>query len=227
MARTVNPEARRVRREAFLDAAQHLIQTKGYDAMSIQEVLDEVEASRGAFYHYFDSKATLLAGVVDRYADEGLAAVAPILADPDLPAPQKLASVFAGIARFKAERRELIVRFIEVWKSDSNALVREKVRQVTLRRLGPLLAVVVRQGRDEGVFEIESPEQTTLVLVTLMGGFQQLATDDFLARQAGSMTYEEVRQNVSAFTEAFERLLGVPRRSLTLMDEPTLRFWFD
>ncbi|MGH7911378.1 MAG: TetR/AcrR family transcriptional regulator [Candidatus Dormibacteraceae bacterium] len=227
MARTVNLEAHRVRREAFLDAAQHLIQTKGYDEMSIQDVLDQVEASRGAFYHYFDSKAALLAGVVDRYADQGLAVVAPILADPHLPAPRKLARVLAGIARFKAERRDLIVRFVEVWKSDSNALVREKVRRLTQDRMGPLLLAVVRQGRDEGLFEIESPEQTTMVLVTLMGGFQQLATDYFLARQAGAMTYEEVRQNMSAFTEAFERLLGVPRRSLTLMDEPTLRFWFD
>ena len=60
MARTVDTEAHAVRREAFVDVAQRLMQTKGYEQMSIQDVLDELDASRGAFYHYFDSKTALL-----------------------------------------------------------------------------------------------------------------------------------------------------------------------
>ena len=66
MARTVNATLRTVRRDAFLDVAQRLVQTKGYEAMSIQDVLGELEASKGAFYHYFDSKQALLQAVVER-----------------------------------------------------------------------------------------------------------------------------------------------------------------
>ena len=90
MPRTVNVEAHQVRRDAFLDVAQRLIQTKGYEQMSIQDVLDELDTSKGALYHYFDSKQALLDGVVDRFADAAMAAVAPILADPSLPALRKL-----------------------------------------------------------------------------------------------------------------------------------------
>ena len=71
MARTLNPAAHAVRRDAFVDAAQRLIQAKGYEEMSIQDVLDELGASRGAFYHYFDSKAALLEAVVERMVDDG------------------------------------------------------------------------------------------------------------------------------------------------------------
>ena len=49
MARTLDPVAHAVRRDAFLDAAEALIRAKGYDEMSIQDVLDAVGASRGAF----------------------------------------------------------------------------------------------------------------------------------------------------------------------------------
>src|SRR3977135_4304437 len=117
MARTVNATLRTVRREAFLDVAQRLVQTKGYDAMSIQDVLNELEASKGAFYHYFDSKQALLEAVVERFADAGLAALGPILDDPELPALRKLEKVFAGIARFKAQKKELVVAIVEVWSS--------------------------------------------------------------------------------------------------------------
>ena len=66
MARTLDPSAHAVRRDTFLDAAQRLIQSKGYEQMSVQDVLADVGTSKGAFYHYFDSKAALLEGVVDR-----------------------------------------------------------------------------------------------------------------------------------------------------------------
>jgi AcrR family transcriptional regulator len=227
MPRTVNPAVHKDRRDAFLDVAQRLIQTKGYERMSIQDVLDELETSRGALYHYFDSKQALLDGVVDRFADAAMAAVAPILADPSLPALRKLERVFRSIARFKAEQKELVLAIMEVWNSDGNALVREKLRRLSASRLGPILATVIRQGIAEGVVTTSSsPQETARVVVYLMQGYQELAGEHFLARQAGTITFDEAVRTFAAFTEAFERILGIPRGSVKLADEGTLRFWF-
>ena len=226
MPRTVNPTLHTVRRDAFLDAAQRLIVTKGYEAMSVQDLLDDLEASKGAFYHYFDSKQALLEAVIERFADTGLAGVSPILADPSLPALRKLEKVFAEIARFKAEGKDLVLAIIEVWKSDGNAIVREKLRRLSASRLLPLLSTVVRQGVNEGTFRISSPEETTKVLIALMLGFQDIAMDLFLARQAGTISFEHARRSIASFTDAFERILGVPAGSVRLTDEATLRFWF-
>ncbi|HEY8635297.1 MAG TPA: TetR/AcrR family transcriptional regulator [Candidatus Dormibacteraeota bacterium] len=226
MPRTVNATLHTVRREAFLDVAQRLVQTKGYEAMSIQDLLDELDASKGAFYHYFDSKQALLEAVVERFADSGIAALSPVLDNADLPALRKLEGIFSGIARFKAERKELVLRIMEVWNSDGNAIVREKLRRLTERIMIPLLSVVIRQGIDEGVIDAVSPDETATVLVSLMQGFGQQASDQFIARQAGTISFEVVQRSVAANTRAFERILGVPEGSLTLTDEPTLRFWF-
>jgi AcrR family transcriptional regulator len=226
VARTLNPTLHTVRRDAFLDVAQRLVQTKGYEAMSVQDVLDELEASKGAFYHYFDSKQALLEAVVERFAHDAIATLAPTLGDPHLPALRKLEGIFAGIARWKAERKELVFAIIEVWNSDGNAIVREKLRRLTVNRLVPLLSPVIAQGIDEGAFTAESPEQTAMVLVSLMLGFQQQATDLFIARQAGTITFDVVQRSFAANTEAFERILGVPKGSLTLIDERNLHFWF-
>jgi AcrR family transcriptional regulator len=227
MARTVDATLHTVRRVAFLDAAQRLVQTKGYEAMSVQDVLDDLEASKGAFYHYFDSKQALLEAIVERFADDAIATLAPVLDDPDLPALRKLEGIFAGIGRWKAERKELVLAIIEVWNSDGNAIVREKLRRLTVSRLVPLLSPVIKQGIDEGTFASDSPAETAMVLVSLMLGFQQQANDLFVARQAGTVSFEAVQRSFAANTEAFERILGVSKGSLTLIDEPALRFWFD
>src|SRR2546428_3489476 len=128
MARTVNATLHMVRRDAFLDVAQRLVQAKGYEAMSIQDVLVELEASKGAFYHYFESKQALLEAVVERFADVAIAELAPLLHDPKLPALRKLERFFAGIARRKAEQKELVLAIIAIWNSDGNANVRGETR---------------------------------------------------------------------------------------------------
>jgi AcrR family transcriptional regulator len=226
MARTVNATLHGVRRDAFLDVAQRLVETKGYEAMSIQDVLDALEVSKGAFYHYFDSKQALLEAVVERFADGAMATTAPILSAPNLSALEKLERFFAGIAGWKAERKELVLAIIDVWNSDSNAIVREKLRQMTMRLLVPLLSAVIRQGIEERVFRVASADETATVLLSVMLGFQEQATHLFIARQANTIPFEVVERTVAGYTAAYERILGIPKGSLTLADRATLHFWF-
>ena len=226
MARTLNPEVHTVKRDAFIDAAQRLMQSKGWEQMSIQDVLDELEASRGAFYHYFDSKQALLEAVIDRMVDSGLGSVEPIVEDPNLPAAAKLVSVFSGIGRWKTDRRDLILAFLNVWLSDHHAVVREKFRHKLVGRFVPVLARIVKQGIDEGGFHVESAGDTARILMMLIQGMQDEATDLFVARQANTIAFEEVEARFGAYASAFERVLGVEAGSISLIDKPILHAWY-
>ena len=73
--RTVNVKAHASRRDEFIDAGQKLIQTRGYEQFSIEDLLAEVGASKGAFYHYFGSKQALLEAIVDRLVTNALVRV--------------------------------------------------------------------------------------------------------------------------------------------------------
>ncbi|HEX2648182.1 MAG TPA: TetR/AcrR family transcriptional regulator [Candidatus Dormibacteraeota bacterium] len=226
MARTLNAAVYTVRREAFVDAGLRLMQAKGYEQMSIQDVLDSVDASRGAFYHYFDSKQALLGAMVDRIADQALTALSPVVEDPNLPAIPKLERFFGGIAQFKTDRKALMVEFIKVWKSDFNAIVREKVKRVLVERVAAILARIVEQGVREGVFHIDAPAETATILMMLMTGFQDAGTDLFLARQANHISFEEAERALSSFVQAFERILGAREGSIRIVDDKTIQEWF-
>jgi AcrR family transcriptional regulator len=226
MARTLNVESHAVRREAFVDAAERLIQAKGYEQTSVSDVLDALDASRGAFYHYFDSKSALLEAVVDRMVEAATATVAPIVADPNLTATEKLHGVFSGIARWKGERTELLMALMRVWLADDNAIVREKLRRGTLVRLTPLLARIVEQGVAEGVFTASSPGDAARVLVALLVGINESALELWFARQADIVTIETVERTFTAYAEAFERILGAPSGSIAFVDPATVRQWY-
>ena len=215
-----------VRREAFVEAAQRLMTARGYEQMSIQDVLEEVEASRGAFYHYFDSKQALLEAVIERMVDAGLGEVAPAVADDSLRAPAKLRRVFSSIGRWKTERKPLVLAVLEVWMSDDNAVVREKLRRTMVVRLADMLTPIVQQGIDEGDFQADSAAETARVLVMLLLGFQDVAIDLFLDRQAGRIELADVVRTFESYSSSFERILGAPAGSIQLIDDAVLREWF-
>ena len=226
VARTLNPAVHTVRREAFVEAAERLMQTRTYERTSIQDILDSLGASRGAFYHYFDSKQALLEAVIDRMVDAGLASVQPIVEDPNLPAPTKLVRMFSGIGQWKTERKDLILSFIEVWLSDHHAVVREKFRRKLVTRFVPVLGAIVKQGIEEGSFHVESPESAARVLMMLIQGLQDEATELYVARQANTIGYDEVEARFASYTGAVERVLGVQAGSISLIDKPILQAWY-
>src|SRR5262245_36268924 len=226
MARTLNVAVHMVRREAFVEAAQRLMTAKGYEQMSIQDVLDAVEASRGAFYHYFDSKQALLEAVIERMVDQALAEVEPVVRDASLAAPAKLHGVFSTIGRWKTARRPLVLALIDIWLSDHNAIVREKLRRSMVGRLADMLTPIIQQGIDEGVFQTESASNTARVLVMLILGFQEIAMQLYLDRQAERIEFTEAEQTFRNYIGSFERILGAPAGSIELIDESVLRAWY-
>ena len=226
MARTRNNAAHALRRDAFVDAAQRLIQTKGYEQMSIQDVLDDLDTSRGAFYHYFDSKAALLEAVIERMVDGALHATEPVVADPDLAALDKLTRLIEGIGQWKAQRTELVLGILSVWLADDNAIVRDKFRRGVKARLAPMLALIIQQGREEGVFTAGPPDQVARVLVTVLLGANETATDLYFARQAGTIDFDEVLRTLEAYPAACERILGLSPGSFPLFDTDVLRQWY-
>lgn len=227
MARILDPAAHALRRDEFIDAAQRLIQVKGYEQLSVNEVIEAVEASKGAFYHYFDSKASLLDAVIQRMIADATNALEPVLTDPDRTAIEKLDGLFSGIANWKTERKELLLAVMHVWLSDDNAIVREKFRRGVVTSITPILTNIVRQGVVDGSFTVTSPEDSARVLVSLLLGANELAGDLFVARQAGLIPFEVVEGALAAYPEAFERILGAHPGSLSWTDNDIIHQWFD
>jgi AcrR family transcriptional regulator len=227
MPRTLDPVAHALRRDAFLDSAQRLIEDKGYEQMSIQDVLDDLDASKGAFYHYFDSKADLLEAVVERLADVAIAALLPIVTDAGAPADEKFRRLFFAGGQWKAERHDLVLGLLEVWLSDANAVVREKLRRMGVTRLAPLLADIVRQGRAEGIFTVTSEQHAARVLTSLLDAYGETARELAIRRRADTVSLDEVGRTFAAYDEAVERVLGLPAGSFTSVDVPSLHLWFD
>ena len=171
MARIVKEEEYAARRNEILDATQRLVYTKGYGQMSVQDILDTLQISKGAFYHYFGSKGETLDSLVERMVvNEVVPLLQSVVQDPNLSALEKLHRYFDTAIQWKSGRKAFMMQLLRVWLSDENAIVRQKLLNMAVEHVTPLLTEIIRQGIREGIFKTSYPDQTCKVIYyTLVG----------------------------------------------------------
>jgi AcrR family transcriptional regulator len=226
MARPVREQEYTVKRGAILDAARRLVQTKGYEQMAIQDLLDDLQISKGAFYHYFGSKQALLEALIEQLLDEGEQLLITITHDPTLSALEKLQHYFLQLAQWKTAQKETFLGLLRVWYADENAIVRQKLHAARIKRVTPWLSAIIRQGLEEGILTTSYPDKVSQIVVSLLNDHSNTLAELLLSGQFGPEQFIHVEQTVAAYTEALERVLGAPGHSLALVDVPMLTVWF-
>ena len=222
MARTVNAVEQAARRDAILDAAQRLILSKGYERLTIQDILEDLRISKGALYHYFDSKPAVVAALTERLVDDSERALARIAEEPELSATERLQRFFAEIVRWKSQRQNLMVAMLPVWYAPDNLTFRLLVDRATAKRLAPLLSTIVRQGVDEHQFATAYPEQAGAIIVAVVQALQDAMAQQLLT---GAAKVKELVATHGAHIEAIERYLGAPAGTLYRADARVVNSW--
>jgi AcrR family transcriptional regulator len=226
MTRTSNPAVHAAKREEILAAALRLVSTKGYEGMAIQDLLDALRISKGAFYHYFGSKGALLEALVDQLLEQAERALAPLALTHRGEATEALSRFFQVLGDLKAGQKAFILAVLSVWYADDNAIVREKVRVAFAARLRPLVAAIIRRGCDAGLFRVASPDQTARVVLGLTQDLTDALARQLLEAPVGARAAAEAMAGmIAATTEAIERLLAAPPGSIRLADTGLIDTW--
>jgi len=226
MARSVKQEEYDLRRNKILDTAQRLVYTKGYEQMSIQDILAEVQISKGAFYHYFASKQDLLEALIGRMADQGTQVMKPIAQDETLSATEKLLRSFDTASRWKAARKDYLLSLVKVWYADENAILRIKSQAAVLSMVTPLITDIIRQGIREGVFNTNYPEHACEIVFSLLMRMGDSMIKLIIQPELEADTLQILEEITTSYQQAMERILGAAPGSLPIFDTAILKEWF-
>jgi AcrR family transcriptional regulator len=228
MARILKEVEHTAKRNEILDATLQLIYSKGYEKMTIQDILDQLQISKGAFYHYFDSKVDVLEAVIERMAAEQVEPVfLSIVQDPHLSALEKLHHYFELSTRWKTSKRTFVTELVKIWYSDENALARQKMLARTVEHMGPFFTEIIKQGVREGIFTTPYPEVAAQVIVNLIYDLAYDSGQMFIAEDVKeSDNLRRIETLYTAYSDVLERILGAPKGSIQVMTTEALKIWF-
>lgn len=187
--RTEGTARRSPMEERIIASAVALFAEQGFDATTVQQVVDRAQVTKGALYHYFDSKDDLLyeiyhalIGVQNVELD---ATVAQGL-DPATTVRQ----ILIGVFRSTAQRLEHAVVFFR----DSHRLnaERQQAYRADRRHFHETFRQVIENAQASGVFSTAVPAET--VVLTAMGVVNQLP---LWYRPDGPKTAEQLADEVA------------------------------
>jgi AcrR family transcriptional regulator len=141
-----------VRRQEIVDAARHLFQTAGYEHTTMQDVMERLDIAKGTIYHYFASKEALLEAVVESIVDESIGQMRQVMPGLKGNALEKVRFLLAA-SNMAAHNSEVL----DPLHQPANMEMHHRLLAVTILKLAPLYADLIRQGCEEGIFQTDTP----------------------------------------------------------------------
>jgi AcrR family transcriptional regulator len=212
------------RRDEFLDVAQRLFARNGYDATSVGQIIAELGASKGAFYHYFDSKEDLVEALACRFAKGTAAQTDSLLDDPTLDAFSKLSAFLVTMRRHKIENvNELRATFEPLFRAE-NLQLYEKTQRAVVDVVRPILIRIIVEGVEEKTFDTPDPEGAAETIMHLLTANRDLITELYNTRDARQFRAlaEQLLAKMRYVATVIDRILGLPEGSIELTDKDTL-----
>lgn len=91
-----NSKKPEVRRNELIEIAARLFSEKGYEGVSVRDILNEIQGAPGMFYYYFKSKQDIYIAVIEKYLSERIERRCKILEDDTISFDEKK-SVYAKL----------------------------------------------------------------------------------------------------------------------------------
>lgn len=173
-------------KDRILDAAERLVQERGFAGTSVDAVIAETPTSKGSFFHHFGSKTELGRELVRRYAEADAAVLEEFLRAAEGESDDPAEQVVAFVRRFEEAATELAIRqpgclFVSFLYArgqadeDTSDLIRGSV-DLWRERLLARLRMAARLHPP--VIDVDLPSLADQVFTTFEGGF-------ILARASG------------------------------------------
>jgi AcrR family transcriptional regulator len=150
-------------REAILDAVDRRLARYGYNKMTIDELAADAGIGKGTVYLHFESKEHVVLSHVDRIVERLCVRLEEIAAREEAPEARVKAMLVERVIFRLQSVQHYTESLNDVAASIRPGLLRR--RAVHFEQEAALLARVIAEGRDSGVFEAPRVNETARALV--------------------------------------------------------------
>lgn len=156
-------------RETIIKVAQKLFAEKGIDNITMSDIASEAKKSRRTVYTYFQSKEELLVASIEMEVQKVSAAMSKVAMSSLTPDKKIIKLIFV---RLHSTRN--IIKRNKGLSSEyfSNMWIIEHIRKTFDAKEIALFRTIISEGRQQGYFNVESPELAARFLHFCLKGIE-------------------------------------------------------
>lgn len=157
--------------EEILEHASRLIRQYGYAKTTMNDIARACGKTKTFIYHYFPNKEAILEIVINRQIDKLIGELIKAI-NSESNAKDKIIAYVMTRMRMVKEIASLYMSFREEYLSSHHIV--EQIRHQYDMRETQIIAEILKNGSDDGVFQITDYEGVAQAFVVAMKGFEYI-----------------------------------------------------
>jgi AcrR family transcriptional regulator len=159
---------RLAKRQGILKAARQVFAQKGLHAATLDEIAEKAEFAKGTLYGYFQNKEDLFATMLEEEIVK-FEQCLQLVSQEELSATAKVEKVI-GTMLFVFNQNVDFLQLLSKERPGMDTIPTEEKMLIHFKNLTFIVASMIRQGINEGVFAVKDPERTAIALFNLTHG---------------------------------------------------------
>lgn len=210
-----------IRRAEILDRAAALFVQRGYDNVSLNDLIADAGVSKGAFYHWFPSKDELITALAERSARDQFAAIEGAIAQCGGNALDRLNALmrYGFDVKMRMGVPQQLAAMVSLLRPE-NAHLYGRIVAASEDLVRPLLTRVISDGIGEGVFHTFDAEGVADMVLGLSARVNAHVVQivDAADESAREHAVDVLTSRLKLHGLAVDRILELPDGSVTVLD---------
>lgn len=206
-----------LRKKQILKTAEKLFTEQGYEQTGVQEILDELNLSKGSFYHHFASKELVLMTICENRAELAAGLYRNAESENGL---EQMNRLLSGMIPFEGEGLAFLKMLLPVFPLPEGKSVLNGYQDALKRAWMPMTTTALEQMiRERSAFTLY-PECTAGILLDLINDLWGRISQEILRTPEGENTESAGRMIslVDPYRAAVENILCAPYGTIELMN---------
>ena len=204
------------RRVRILETAEKLFYQKGYEATSVQDILDDLKMSKGGFYHHFESKLQLLDALCQGQMQQNGELMRMAVEKNKGDAIAQLNALYERCTLWQEGQAAFTHLVLKTAYLGGSVQLRDSLKQAMLAGARPLIREIIHDGIEQKKFFTRYPDDIGELLLQLFANVNdEIAM--LLAREEKNCL-PVILNLLMTYRHAAEMLTGAPYGSLVLFD---------
>ena len=203
-----------VRRQSILEAADRLFCSKGYLETTVDDVLEALRCSKGSFYHYFDSKLSVLQAICQEKATAAFEAYRQTRVASTR---EKLNALLYFMQPFHPREEEWLVMLLRLRMREESLVLDGARRQCLRQQFKPEMQNLLMILNETGAARIARPRLEDVVFEACTALYDEVCGAVAQCARQGKSVVRDVTEAVEAARFLWERTLDMDYGTIELV----------
>jgi AcrR family transcriptional regulator len=197
--------------ETFIDimrSAEDLFMRQGYEKTSMQQIADHSGVTKGALYHHFDSKESLLDRMCADHHHVLVSAAQPVIADSALSCFNRIRKIIDLVRGMGMTSVSFVSEYLKVRNDESSVMLKERLRKYDKKIYADLIGPLLGEAKEKGECDFVSrPEILAIFIHQLDQGINEEINKVF-AEHSRAEAERRIIEIMKAYVYTLSRMLN-------------------